>query len=98
MRDIYVKTHVSQKVGVPSVRTEPTTPGYHDIGKLAGHSVCRILDVPEAVSDHLALYTFNSCAVLGHTVRWEHLGKSHVIRGEGFAWDPVPKDSAKVEA
>src|SRR6478609_1665115 len=98
MRDIYIKTHVSQKVGVPSSCTAPTTPGYHDHGKLIGYSVCLVKDVPETVSDHLAVFTFNSCAVLGHTVEWRQLGKGHVIRGEGLAWDRVIADPVKVEA
>jgi len=90
MRDIYVKTHGSWKAGTPAVRTEPMEPGYHTA---TGFYVTRILDVPEAVSDALAVFTFNSCYVAGHTVQWTKLHKGEAVRGEGYAWAPVGQPS-----
>jgi len=87
MRDIYVKT--TDTLGVPAVRTSPAAPGLHSTGKLSGFSVCRILDVPETVSDALAVFTFNQCKVAGHTVKFGHLQRGQAVRGEGLSWDPA---------
>lgn len=89
MRDIYVKTHVHWPTNSPAVRSVPAEAGYHPSGKLEGFSVCRIIDVPESVSDARAIFAFNDCAVLGHTVRWEDLKKDQPVRGIGMAWDSV---------
>jgi len=86
MRDIYVKTNKSWPVDKGAVRTEPTDPGYHTE---TGFYVTRILDVPETVSEALAVFTFNSCYVAGHTVQWTKLHKGQAVRGEGYAWAPV---------
>ena len=92
MRDIYLKSYVLWPVGSPAVRTEPAQPGYHTVGKLEGYSIAKIVDVPESVSDHRAVFTFNSCAVIGHTVRWEQLQKGQPVRGQGVAWEPVREE------
>lgn len=85
MRDLYVK--VSTGTAGWAVPTQPRAPGYHV--DLRAFVYC-IREVPERVSEAMALLAFNQCSVLGHTVRFEHLGKGQVVRGEGLAWD-VPE-------
>jgi hypothetical protein len=83
MRDVYVKMS-----GIPGSRaflTKVTTPGYYreDVA-----TVYRILDVPETVSEQMAVLKFNQCSVLGHTVQFSHLAKDQPVRGQGLAWEP----------
>lgn len=82
MRDIYVK--VSSGTAGYAVPFRPTPPGYH--ANLKAFVYC-IRDVPESVSESMALLAFNQCSVLGHTVHWDHLHKGQPVRGEGLAWD-----------
>ena len=89
MRDVYVKA--SRAKDGHAVPTNPMSPGYH---KEIDAIVYRILDVPETVSEALAVYTFNQCAVLGHTVKWNHLQKGQAIRGQGKAWDAAEEPEA----
>ncbi len=87
MRDVYVKA-TTAKDG-HAVPTSPQAPGYH---KELDAIVYRILDVPETVSEAMAVYTFNQCAVLGHTVQFSHLHKGQAVRGQGKAWDAAKSE------
>lgn len=84
MRDIYVRA--TGAMGGHATPTVPATPGYHASGP---YFVYRILDVPETVSEALAVFTFNQCSVLGHTVLFRQLQKGQPVRGEGLAWEPA---------
>ena len=82
MRDLYVEVRGHQNGH--AVSTRPADPGYHANRRAF---VYRIQDVPETVSEAMAVLAFNQCSVLGHTVAYGKLVKNGVVRGEGLAWE-----------